>query len=460
MINLAPLKVRFDKPLAILGLGKSGMPVVEACRAAGIDTVLWDDNESARIAAGGNSVDLTTADFSQFSALCATPGIPLSYPAPHPAVARALAAGLEVLGDIELFHLAKPKVRTIGITGTNGKSTTTALITHILKEAGVPCAMGGNIGEPVLTMPDLPKNGIYVLELSSFQLDLCPTFAPDIAVLVNIDNDHLDRHGTMGEYVAAKTRIFRGKGEAVISLDDAWSVKIEEALRRQGDRHVNAASFKKPLPHGIFVSFDGILFDGNHKLLDLGTCRTLQGQHNWQNAALAAKACALAGVEHATIVRALHSFPGLAHRQSIVAVHHGITYINDSKATNDQAASMALKTYAPIYWIAGGKSKGSGYALCEKHLDRVRHAFLIGTAEDEMALWLESRKVPFTRCGTLEVATEKAHKLAELEKLTHAVVLLSPACASLDQFKNFEHRGDVFTAIVKHIAKPLIGAPA
>lgn len=456
MIDLAPLKKQFDKPLAILGLGKSGMPVFDACNKAGIDCVLWDDNEAARKAAaekGAPVQDFTSDDFKKFSALCLSPGVPLTHPKPHPAVIKAKEAGTEILGDMELFHRARPDARTIGITGTNGKSTTTALIGHILKEANIPSATGGNIGEAVLTLPDLQKKATYVLEISSYQADLCPTFAPDVSVLLNMSSDHLDRHGDMAGYAAAKERIFRGKGTAVIGIDDETSRSIYERTKAKGERTVVPVSCLKPLMRGVYTSAEGILFDGPFKILDLHTCRTLPGVHNWQNAAAAYAAARAVGVKVDDIVKALHSFPGLAHRQSIVTVFHGVTYINDSKATNDQAASMALRTYAPIYWIAGGKPKDGGYAYCEKHLNRVRRAFLIGEAEEAMSLWLEKKKIPHTRCKTMEAAVREAHKLAQSERLSHAVVLLSPACASFDQFKNFEHRGDVFSALVKELTQ-------
>ncbi len=451
MIKLGTIRDNFAKPLAILGLGKSGMPVFEACLEAQIPCVLWDDNEAARKAAADKGADVRdfTSDMSPYQALCVSPGIPLTHPKPHPAVEAAQKANVEIIGDIELFHRAKQNIRTVGITGTNGKSTTTALIGHILKEAHVSSTTGGNIGEAVLSLPDLGNGSAYVLEMSSYQLDLCTTFAPEVSVLLNLSPDHLDRHGDMAGYAQAKEKIFTGKGTAIIGIDDEWSKKICENVRAKGERAVVPVSCLKPLMRGVYTSAEGILFDGPFKIIDLHTCRNLRGQHNWQNAAMAYAAARALGVKADDIVRALHSFAGLAHRQSVVTVYHGITYINDSKATNDQAASYALRTYAPIYWIAGGKPKDGGYTYCEKHLNRVRHAFLIGEAEEAMAAWLEKKKIPVTRAKTMENAVKAAHKLAQNEKLSHAVVLLSPACASFDQFKNFEHRGEVFTELVK-----------
>lgn len=455
MIDLSPLKAQLGgKPIAIVGLGKSGMPVYEACKRAGIPCVLWDDNEAARqaaAAAGATVEDVTQGDFSRFSALCLSPGIPLTHPKPHAAVARARAAGVEVLGDIELFHRAMPRARTIGITGTNGKSTTTALIGHVLKECGIECAVGGNIGEAVLTLPALSDKGVYVIELSSYQTDLSTTFAPDIALFINISPDHLDRHGDIAGYVAAKERIFRGAGHAVIGVDDPDSAAVYQRQKSAGHRECVAVSVRQPLKDGIYVDAQGTLFDGGREIASLKDCPSLQGSHNWQNAAMAYQAARLAGAKTPDILRALHSFPGLAHRQNIVARQNGVTYINDSKATNDQAAAQALRTYNPVYWIAGGKPKDGGYHDCQKQLGHVRHAFLIGQAEEEMAKWLAKNNVPFTRCATLARATEEAHRMAQQEKLAGATVLLSPACASFDQFKSFEQRGDAFVEKVRSL---------
>ncbi|MBI1214463.1 MAG: UDP-N-acetylmuramoyl-L-alanine--D-glutamate ligase [Alphaproteobacteria bacterium] len=455
MIDLAPLKETFkDKPLAILGLGKSGLPVFEACAKAGIETLLWDDNEQAREAArkaGGTVRDFTNDDFSAYAALCLSPGIPLTHPKPHPAVLRAQEAGAPVLGDIELFHMAKPHAHTIGITGTNGKSTTTALIGHILHEAGVESAVGGNIGAAILTLPDLGPEGIYVLEMSSYQIDLCPTFEPEISLLINISPDHLGRHGGMEGYVAVKQKIFRGPGTAIVSLDDEWSAKIYGEVANSERKDV-PVSCEAPLIEGVSVTPDGMLGEDGRPVMDLAQCPALQGAHNWQNAAFAWAACRAAGVPAAKIMSGLRSFAGLAHRQKIVAVMNGIRYINDSKATNDQAAAMALRTFDPIYWIAGGQPKDGGYGDCEKHLAHVRRAFLIGQAQDAMAAWLEKHNIAHEKCGTLETAVQKAHETAQRERLENAVVLLSPACASFDQYKNFEQRGEAFCALVEKIA--------
>jgi len=456
MIDLKPLKAQLKgKPVAIVGLGRSGLCVYEACKAAGIDTVLWDDDPQAVLEAaqkGARTEDIASADFTRFSLLCLAPGIPLTHPKPHPAVVRAQDAACEIVGDIELFHRAHPAIKTIGITGTNGKSTTTALIGHILKTAGVESAIGGNIGEAALSLPQLSDKGVYVFELSSYQLDLCQKYAPDISVLINISPDHLDRHGGMEGYVAAKERIFRGAGTAIIGIDDEGSRGVYARVKKSGGRKMIPVSCEKKLSHGVDVTSDGILCRDGRDVFDLNPCRSLPGQHNWQNAAMAYAACISCGVSTQYNTEGLKTFPGLAHRQNIVATHNGIAYINDSKATNDQAAAVALRTYNPIYWIAGGKAKDGGYPDCEKYIRHVRHAFLIGAAQEKMAAWLQSQNAAYTLSGTLERAVNEARGMAEREKLKNAVVLLSPACASFDQFRNFEHRGEVFVDLVRKFA--------
>ncbi|MBU6476265.1 MAG: UDP-N-acetylmuramoyl-L-alanine--D-glutamate ligase, partial [Alphaproteobacteria bacterium] len=278
----------------------------------------------------------------------------------------------------------------------------------------------------------------------SYQLDLCPSFAPDISILINLSPDHIDRHGDMAGYVAAKKKIFRGAGTAVIGIDDRWSKDVYAGIMKTERKTLSVSCAGAA---DIAVSSTGLLCG-----FDLKQCENLQGPHNWQNAAMAYAACRAQGISDAEIFEALKSFPGLAHRQNIVAVHNGIRYVNDSKATNDQAAAMALRAFDPIYWIAGGKPKDGGYPDCEKYIRHVRHAFLIGAAEEKMAAWLETQKTPFTRCGTMDRAVKAADALAQREKLENAAVLLSPACASFDQFKNFEQRGEIFADLVGKLA--------
>jgi UDP-N-acetylmuramoylalanine--D-glutamate ligase len=457
MIDLSPLKKDFGaKALYIVGLGKSGLPVFDACTRAGIPTLLWDDGDAGRAAAvekGGVLCAPDRVDFGQVAALCLSPGIPLTHPAPHASVILAESAGVQVLGDIELFHRAMPDVKTIGITGTNGKSTTTALIGHVLTACGVTSAVGGNIGEAVLTLPSLPEASTYVLEMSSYQLDLCPGFRPDIGVFINISPDHLDRHGSMDGYIAAKKKIFSDTNIPVIGVDDPWSREVFADISARNPGAI-AVSCETPQPGGIFVDTDGLMHDRGDAVFSLAGFTRLKGRHNWQNAALCYAAMRMHGLQAGDIQKAFDSFSGLAHRQMLVAEISGVSYVNDSKATNDQAAAMALKTFKPVYWIAGGKDKGAGYTDCEKHFDRIRHAYLIGIDTDALAVALTRNKVPFTRCGTMDVAVAAAHRDAQREQLRGACVLLSPACASFDQFRSFEHRGDVFCTLVKNLKDP------
>jgi len=455
MIDLKNLKLQIgDKPIAILGLGKSGFATFEACKAAGIETILWDDNpqmvEKAK-RSGANIEDLNEANFLNFSMLCLAPGIPFTYPKPHPVIDRALTACCQIVCDIELFYLANKTIKTIGITGTNGKSTTTALIGYILKEAGIETAIGGNIGEPILSLPQLSDKAIYVLELSSYQLDLCQDYAPDISVLTNITPDHLERHGSMQGYILAKKRIFRNGGVAIVSIDERHSSRISKQLEEEKQREVIAVSCNETLNNTVYIDQEGIAFCQGKKLIDLNDCESLQGKHNWQNAAMAIAVCISIGMEKYKIVRALESFSGLKHRQTIVARWNNITYINDSKATNDVSASMALKTYNNIYWIAGGKDKGCGYNNCERFVKNIKQAFLIGEAAEEIAEMLAKNNIEYSISKTLDEALIMSKNIAEKDNLEDSVILFSPACASFDQFKNFEHRGDVFTDMVNNI---------
>lgn len=434
MIDLKPLKDQLGgKPIAIFGLAKSGIATFHACKKAGIETVLWDDNgvNIDKMKAEGAAIeDLTQADFSRFSLLCMAPGVPLTHPAPHPVVVQAQKAGCEIVSDIELFYRSHKNTRTIAITGSNGKSTTTALIGHVLKEAGFESAVGGNIGEAMLSVEQLSDNGIYVLELSSFQLDLCIQYAPTVAAFINISPDHLDRHGSLEGYIKAKERIFNGKGITVIGVDDEHSLKVAEKVQTKGDRKVIRVSFRDQLP------------------VDMKECKALQGDHNKQNAVIAFAACKAIGVKEEDIIKAFKTFPGLAHRQKFVANINGVDYINDSKATNDDAAAVALKTFKNIYWIVGGKSKSAGYAECEKYYGNVRKGFLIGKAAEEIAESLKHHNIAYSMSETIDRAIEEAKKQAEADGVQGAVVLLSPACASFDQFNSFEHRGDVFSEMV------------
>ncbi|MBP2295335.1 UDP-N-acetylmuramoyl-L-alanine--D-glutamate ligase [Azospirillum rugosum] len=447
-------------PVAVMGLGKSGLATAEALARSGADVWVWDDKEASREAAaakGYKVVDLMTADLSELTTIVWSPGIPHSFPKPHPVAERARAAGIELVCDIELLARAERDSAYLGITGTNGKSTTTTLVGHVMEAAGRRIAVGGNLGTPVLTFPSLGGGGTYVLEMSSYQLELTVSITYDVAVLLNITPDHLDRHGGMDGYVAAKKLIFHRQTKprtAVIGVDDAHCRKIHEELVAKGDQIVWPISAEGAVAGGIYAA-DGWLVDdteGNaERVAELSKFPALLGKHNWQNAAAAYAACKAAGVPAPAIVAAMTTFPGLAHRQQLVRTIDGVRFVNDSKATNADATEKALATFDPIYWILGGQAKETGLDGLEGLMGRVRHAFLIGEASDRFAAWLEANKVPYTRCGTLDVAVNVAAELALAERLPNACVLLSPACASWDQFANFEKRGEAFAAAVNRL---------
>jgi UDP-N-acetylmuramoylalanine--D-glutamate ligase len=447
--------------IAVLGLGKSGLSTARALKAAGADVWAWDDNESARATAEASEiplVDLTKVDWSLPAALLLSPGIPHDFPSPHPVAALAKQAGCPLFGDVELLARAQKEASFVGITGTNGKSTTTALIAHILEGAGRPIAVGGNLGTPVLDLPALGSGGIYVLELSSYQLELTESLACDVALLLNISADHLDRHGGMAGYVAAKRRIFGSQKHgqiAVVGCDDDISREIHDQLLSEGSQRVIAISGSDKLTRGVSAK-DGLLWDAlegeGRAVLDLKICPALPGTHNWQNAAAAYAACKAIGLQEGEIAGGLKSYPGLAHRQEIVGTLEGVLFVNDSKATNADAAARALSCYGTIYWIAGGRAKEGGIESLAPYHAHIRHAFLIGEAEAGFAEALQGR-VPVTRCGTLDKAVAEAFKLARDERRPEAVVLLSPACASFDQYRNFEVRGDAFRAAVAALAE-------
>ena len=446
------------KRVAVLGLARSGRAAVRSLLAGGAEVLGWDDSPSVREALASEMplTDLSDTDWRGVAALVMSPGIPLSFPQPHPAVQRAREAGVDIIGDLDLLGRAQPGARYVGITGTNGKSTTTALIGHILAAAGNPVEIGGNLGTPALSLAPLGADGTYVLEASSFQLDLVTTLEFDVAVLLNITPDHLDRHGGMEGYVAAKKRIFarqRTEGAAIVGIDDAICRDIADELRQTGRAAIVPISVTKRAPGGVHVE-GGWLVDATGplplRILDLAEAERLPGLHNAQNAAAAYAAARALGIGCEAIASAMRSFPGLVHRQELVATIDGVRYINDSKATNADAAEKALACYEAIYWIAGGLPKAGGIASLTPYFERVRHAYLIGTATEEFAATLGA-SVPFTRCGDLSTALAAAHAQAHRERVPGAVVLLSPACASYDQFPNFEVRGDAFRLLVQRL---------
>jgi UDP-N-acetylmuramoylalanine--D-glutamate ligase len=440
-----------DRRVAVLGLARSGLMAAKALKASGAKVLAWDDDETARQAAdqlGIEIIDLAQADPQGWSALVTSPGIPLS----HPVTARATAAAVPVIGDIELLWRAGTGAKFLGITGTNGKSTTTSLIGHVLTQAKHPVAVGGNLGIPVLSLPKLGSDGSYVIEMSSFQLDLVDETRFSIAILLNVTADHLDRHGDMAGYITAKRRIFRRQtaaDTAIIGVDDDWCREIADELTK-GPARLVRVSAERPVARGVYV-VDGHLVDNTddtaRPVMDLRSVPTLPGRHNWQNAAATYAACSTLGLDASTIAAGIASFPGLPHRQELVGRLGKVRFINDSKATNADAASKALLCYEPIYWIAGGVPKAGGIASLAEFFPRVRHAFLIGSAAKDFAETLEG-KVPSSLSGDLSTAVRAAAGAATSDPAEEPVVLLSPACASYDQFKNFEVRGDAFRQLV------------
>ncbi len=439
-----------------MGFGRSGSSTAHVLQRLETNVFVWDDDPVKRAQAtaeGFRVLDLTATSWQDIACVVWSPGIPHTFPAPHPVAQRARAAGVVLVCDVELLMQSEPVASCVGITGTNGKSTTTSLLTHILSYASRPVGAGGNLGLPVLALPQLESNGVYVIELSSYQLELTPSLALDVAVLLNISSDHLSQHGGIEGYVAAKRRLFAGLkqgGTAVLSVDDQNSAALHEFLSSRGF-NIIPISVVKPVCGGVYLS-GGLLWDntnGARAVADLTAAKALPGLHNKQNAAAAFATARVLGIEHAVIAAALQTFPGLPHRQELVDVIDGIRYVNDSKATNADAAAKAMTCYEVLYWIVGGQAKEGGITALVSLFPRVRHAFLIGEAAPTFARTLLEWHVSYTPCGTLAVAVERAHTLATRERRPGAVVLLSPACASWDQFDDFEHRGSVFQ---RHVA--------
>jgi UDP-N-acetylmuramoylalanine--D-glutamate ligase len=448
-------------PIAVFGLGRSGLAAAKALHEADAEVWAWDDDEGARARAkdaGVPLVDLYMADWSQHTTLVVSPGVPLHHPKPHPIVTLARNAGCEVIGDIELLARCQRDCAYIGVTGTNGKSTTTALIGHILQTAGREAEIGGNIGVPAMDLESMGPEGAYVLEMSSYQLDLTLSITFDVAVLLNISNDHLDRHGGLDGYIKAKRQIFHRQTKprtAVVGVDDAHSRAVYDDLKKTGDQVVVPISGQGPAAGGVYVSA-GTLFDdtegSNTPIMNLGVVKTLTGTHNAQNAAAAYAACRAAGLGAPVIAACINSYPGLVHRQERVDIVDGVLYVNDSKATNADAAARALASYQDIYWIAGGRPKDGGLEPVLDSLSSVRHAFLIGEAAAAFGQALDGR-APYTVSGDLQTALDQARVMAAADRvekgLAEPVVLLSPACASFDQFSDFEARGDAFRDLVE-----------
>jgi len=468
---MIPVRALANCDVAVFGLARSGVSSVTALKAGGARVVAWDDNVAGREAAaeaGARIVPYEQWPWDRLKTIVLSPGVPLTHPRPHDVVTRAREARVEIVGDIELFarevrpNPAKPgRAPVIAVTGTNGKSTTTALIGHILTACGFAAETGGNIGKPVLDLA--PPNGrtIYVLEVSSYQIDLAPGLVPDVSVLTNITPDHIDRHGSMEGYVAVKARLLEqtaADGHIAIGVDDIYAAAIHTRLASRGGVETIPVSVGKVLGRGIFA-VDGALYDAwgsrASRVMDLSNATHLPGAHNWQNAALAFAATKPFVKDARSIAAAIASFPGLAHRIEEVGRLGKVRFINDSKATNADAAERALACFNDVFWIAGGRAKTGGIESLARHFSRIRKAYLIGEAAAEFARTLDGR-VPYEIAQTLDRAVAQAAADSRAAPSTTSVVLLSPACASFDQFRDFEARGEAFREAVKTLVQPSV----
>jgi UDP-N-acetylmuramoylalanine--D-glutamate ligase len=453
---MIPITVFAGKKVAVFGLGKSGLLSARALAAGGAEVVAYDDNEKSVAeakAAGLDTQDLRKVDWSQVAALVLAPGVPLTHPKPHWSAELARGAGVEIIGDIELFCRQRAKSGSecplVAITGTNGKSTTTALIAHLINSAGRDAQMGGNIGVPVLALAPFAPGRIYVLEVSSYQIDLAPSLKPTVGILLNVTEDHLDRHGTMENYAAIKERLPAQADTAVIGVDDDWTRAAAERIARAGKK-VERVSVLGPLRDDFYAEGSRIMRAAAGKaqaVADLAGIGSLRGTHNAQNVGAAIAACLALGLDPAAIQKGLASFPGLAHRMQPIARNRNVLFVNDSKATNADSTAKALSSFPDIFWIAGGKPKTGGITSLAEFFPRIRKAYLIGEAAKDFAATLDG-KVRYEIVGTLDRAVAAAARDAAASGLTEPVVLLSPACASFDQYPNFEVRGKAFTDLV------------
>jgi UDP-N-acetylmuramoylalanine--D-glutamate ligase len=460
MSRITPVTVFRGRTVAVFGLGASGLATCASLVAGGAKVVACDDmivkmQEAA--AKGYATQDLRKLDWKSVAALVLAPGIPLTHPEPHWSVKLARAAGVEVIGDIELFcrerHTSAPRAPFAAITGTNGKSTTTALLAHVLKASGREVAVGGNLGTAILTLPPPNARRTHVIECSSFQIDLAPGLDPSVGILLNLTPDHLDRHGSMENYATIKERLVagvEGGGLAVVGVDDEWCAAAADRVEKAGKR-VTRVSVERPLADGIYRDGDSIVMaeEGVARFtISLAGIGSLRGTHNAQNAGAALAAATALGLPSEKIASALKSFPGLAHRMEEVGQKGRVLFVNDSKATNADAAARALSSFDDVFWIAGGRAKTGGIAPLAEFFPRIRKAYLVGEAAAEFARTLEG-KVEHVIAGTLERAVTLAAREAEASDSAEPVVLLSPGCASFDQYPNFEVRGDAFRALVQ-----------
>jgi UDP-N-acetylmuramoylalanine--D-glutamate ligase len=459
---MIPITVFAGKQVAVFGLGASGLLSARALVQGGAEVIAFDDDAkkiSEAQATGIKTKNLRDLDWSKIAALVLTPGVPLTHPQPHWAAALARKAKVEIIGDIELFCRERAKSGAqcplLAITGTNGKSTTTALITHLLKSAGRDAQMGGNIGVPVLALESFTPGRVYVQEVSSYQIDLAPSLHATVGILLNVTEDHLDRHGTLANYAAIKERLpasVAAGGTAVIGVDDDWTRAAAERIARAG-KNVVRVSAVKALRDGFYAEGSRILRAAGGKaevVAELAGIGSLRGAHNAQNAACAIAACLALGLDLPAIQQGLAGFPGLAHRMQPIGRKGNVLFVNDSKATNADSAAKALASFSDIFWIAGGKPKTGGIDDLAGYFPSIRKAYLIGEAAPAFAKTLKGR-VPYEIVQTLDRAVPLAVRDAAASGLKEPVVLLSPACASFDQYPNFEVRGKAFTDLVRAI---------
>ena len=453
------------KSYLVLGLGVTGIATANALHKAGAKVFAWDDRPQADEFLFELVNPLTAISNLDVDALVMSPGIPHTHPEPHPIATWAKERNLPIIGDIELLILSQPDRNFIGITGTNGKSTTTALVAHILEETGTKYSVGGNLGPAALGLNDPGVGGWYVLEMSSYQLELMDQARFDVSAFLNLTPDHLERHGGLKGYTEAKYRILsqlRNGGQAVISIDQ--NVGQEFARRTSKTEAIKVVRVSTEDAFGGVSNIstkDGCLYLDDKENFDLTALTRFPGKHNWQNFGIAYGICSAAGLSDPEICQAMKTFGGLEHRQEFVGKIGNVEFVNDSKGTNPEATEVALSAYKSVYWVVGGQAKAEGVKPLLHLSDRIKCAYLIGESSDRFAEEL-SGHIPYVKCGTLEVAVEKAFNdanqaniinvdVANLASLHNPVILLSPACASWDQFKSFEARGDAFKSYFQRL---------
>ncbi|MEE2694552.1 MAG: UDP-N-acetylmuramoyl-L-alanine--D-glutamate ligase [Pseudomonadota bacterium] len=445
--------------VGVLGLGATGISAVESLTGSGAYVSAWDDSsQRCRLATGRgfSIVNFGQEGVGHLHFLLVSPGIPLVYPKPHPVIELARQEGVQIISDVELLQEACPTANYIGVTGTNGKSTVTALLAHLIRKGGKVAEVGGNFGSPVLGLEMLGSDGTYVLELSSYQLDLARNVFFDIAIWTNLSPDHLERHGSLDGYICAKKNIFKGSGGfAVVGVDDKISQDVFHELVSRNDRVVVPVSVERSVKRGISV-VNGILYDTMDSLpgfvMDVTKLAELPGSHNWHNIAIAYAAARLMGLSRDAVSGSVSSYTGLPHRMEKVGLINGVTYINDSKATNMVAAAKALACYDKIYWIMGGRAKEIAIGEVDELLSRVLRIYTIGESGAEFEKSFRER-LHVRNSGTLVKAFSDATKDVMSDGDDGGVVLLSPACASFDQFENFEARGEAFRKLVAKLQR-------